>query len=180
MDQHHHVHPNPQCLLEPGDILFLPAYDLIGRFLSLLLKSDIVHTAMMVDSNHFIEAEMGVPVRIRPLTYQRYIAKRAALSLSQREALVQYALTFIEGQFHYNYCGIFQWFLRLRFHNPSIPPCRNLKRVYCSELVDQIYHSVGIELVPGRLPGDVLPTDLYNSRLLTEVCKVGIKPPDEQ
>jgi hypothetical protein len=80
---------------------------------------------------------------------------------SQREQLLIF-LKSVYGK-RYDYLFILGIFLRLISVRKSDMWSDKTDRIMCSELVDNAFLSIGIDLVPNRTTDNVTPADLYNA-----------------
>jgi len=151
--------------MKAGDLVFFKSTSLIGRIITKLTKSEFSHVAMATDETHIIESNYYIKTREIELTPDRAshiaIYRVNELTPEQAERVVQFARMLIGTP--YDFVGILVWFIRLLF-KWNIPNLVNdLNRMWCSELVDVAYSSVGIDLVPEQPYGDVTPEDLVKS-----------------
>lgn len=145
--------------METGDIVFFKSNSLISKAISYFTDSPYSHVALAVSSDEIIEADRFIKVRKRKLDALDVVEVRAMhLAPIQKAQLVYVA----EKQLNkgYDYLSILKWFIRLLFKR-DFTLVDNANRLICSELIDVCYQEIGIDLVPDRTTGDVLPSQLY-------------------
>lgn len=153
--------------MKPGDVVFYKGTSFISKVICKLTKSPYSHVALAIDDKRIVEADLFIKTRITELKYENITIMRADLTEEQRRRVVDFA-RYLVGR-SYDYLSVFLWLLRLTFNINSKGLFNNANRLYCTELIDRCYHYAGIDLVPDRETGDVLPIDLYRSPLLHEV-----------
>lgn len=155
--------------MKTGDIVFFKGNSFISRIISKLTKSEYTHVAMAINGKDILEADRFIRVRIRPIKdHEVYtIMRYTDLTETERSTLFAGGLSYVGAK--YDYLSIVLWFFKLLFRSNRNTLVDNANSVYCSEMIDRLYKYAGIDLVPDRGDGDVLPIHLLNSPLLTQV-----------
>jgi hypothetical protein len=157
--------------MQAGDIVFFRSSSFIGDVICWLSKSEYSHVGLAVNDTEIVEADRFILTRKVPLNASNVVVMRAELTEDQQKQIVSIAESLIGRP--YDYLGIFFLFIRcllnllLPFCKLTIPnPFNDLNKLWCTELVDEVFNQVGIDLVPSRKHGDVTPADLAMSPLL--------------
>lgn len=156
--------------MQTGDILFFKGQSVISKIIAKATGSPYTHVAIALSDTLILEADRFINVRIREIKdTEVYTVRRYIHPLTQPELDIMYlgALS-MAGNYRYDYLHVFVWFLRLIIHK-DISFIGNSRSVYCTELVDLMYELIDVDLVPYRPTGDILPSHLLRTPLLTEV-----------
>jgi uncharacterized protein YycO len=156
--------------MELGDIVFFKGQSWISKIIQKLTGSPYTHVALAMSSDSILEADRFVNTRVRTIeNHEIYCVMRYknGLTPEQRKIIFEDGMKTIGTK--YDYPQVFMWLIRLLFNYKGQGIVNNANRLYCSELVDRLYKKAGIDLVPDRADGDVLPTHLLNSPLLIQV-----------
>lgn len=154
--------------MHTGDIVFFKGESLISKIISKLTKSPYTHVAVVIMNEVILESDRFIETRLRPLHDDEiYTIMRCELNSAQKEMIIANSINFIGKK--YDYLQIAKWFFKLTFNFDGKGLVNNANRVYCSELVDILFKSVGIDLLPDKQDGDVLPSDLLKSPLLRKL-----------
>jgi cell wall-associated NlpC family hydrolase len=151
-----------------GDIVFFKGSDWISDVISKVTHSPYTHVAVVMHDNNILEANAFIKVRIRPIQKDEVFSVfRCNLTDKQRQIIYNAGEKFIGES--YDYIQVLQWLYRLTINKNGLGIVNNANRLYCSELVDDVFEAAGIDLLPNRLDGDVTPADLLQSPLLTKI-----------
>ncbi|MNF65000.1 hypothetical protein D3C84_467500 [compost metagenome] len=151
-----------------GDIVFFKGQTWISKIISKLTGSPYTHVGIVLSDNKILEANRFIKTRIRSIKDSEiYIVMRCNLTEEQKKLIYTNSHNFIG--IGYDYLEIAEWFFKLSINYKGYGFVNNANRVYCSELIDLVFKSAGIDLVPNRVDGDVLPVHLLNSPLLKKV-----------
>lgn len=151
-----------------GDIVFFKGSGFISDVISKVTHSPYTHVAVVMHNNNILEANSFIKVRIRPIQKDEvFSVYRCNLTDKQRQIIYLKGEQFIGKD--YDYVQVFQWLYRLTINKDGLGIVNNTNRLYCSELVDDVFEAAGIDLLPNRLDGDVTPIDLLKSPLLVKV-----------
>ncbi|CAM3679172.1 hypothetical protein GCM10009865_47690 [Aeromicrobium ponti] len=154
--------------MQTGDIVFFRGQSWNSKIINRLTKSPYTHVGIAMSENMILEADRFIKTRIRPVTNDDiYIIMRCDLTWQQKELIYTNGKKFIGVS--YDYLEIAEWFFKLLANYDGVGFVNNVNRVYCSELVDLVFKSAGVDLLPERVDGDVLPSHLMDSPLLTKV-----------
>jgi hypothetical protein len=151
-----------------GDIVFFKGQTWVSKVVAELTGSPYTHVGVAFSDSTVLEADRFIKARVRNLNdFDIYTVMRCELSAEQRRSILINGTNFIGTK--YDYLEIAKWFFKLTTNIEGHGLVNNANRVYCSELVDFLFKSVGVDLVPDRVDGDVLPVHLLNSPLLTRI-----------
>lgn len=152
-----------------GDMIFYKSNTLMGKIIGRLTKSEYSHVAMYVGDNKIVEADRFIKSRITDFVVEdkklvKIMRYKHQLTNEQRtEILVN--LDNVVG-LTYDYLTIFYLFLKLAFSVDTTNTVNDLNKFICSELVDYVYYTVGVDLVPDVETHSVTPADLVKSPML--------------
>jgi hypothetical protein len=155
--------------METGDIIFFKGKSFISKIIQKLTGSPYTHVAIAISSDTILEADRFIKVRLRSIRdHEVYcIMRYPGLTKYQQSTIFAGGTSFIGAK--YDYIHVLTWFVKLVLNKGGYGFIDNANRVYCSELIDRLYLLAGIDLVPDRADGDVLPSHLLDSPLLTQV-----------
>jgi hypothetical protein len=158
------------AVMQTGDILFFKGDTLISKFISKVTRLPYTHVAIALSGSLILEADRFVNVRIRELEDDEiFIVKRCnSLSDIDKKIMAHHGVFKLSGTIKYDYFHVFHWLVRILLGKDS-SFVSGMNRVYCTEVIDYLYLLVGIDLVPDRPTGDLLPEHLLNSPLLEDV-----------
>lgn len=155
--------------MELGDIVFFKGKSFISRIIRMLTGSPYTHVAIAISNNTILEADRFIKVGLRPIAdHEVYcIMRYTGLTKEQQSTIFAGATSYIGAK--YDYLSILTWLVRLITNSGGHGLVNNANKVYCSELIDRLYALADIDLVPDREDGDVLPSHLLDSPLLTQI-----------
>jgi uncharacterized protein YycO len=156
--------------IETGDIILVRGkHPIVSSLIRWFTQSEYTHVGMAVDADWIYEIDAHKSLAIHPMTYTDYDVFRYKYGLTreQKEKMRQYATKKAKENQGYDWLRIISFVFEKWFGHHFLWDFR--KREICSEIVDEVYASVGIDLVPDRPKGYVRPCDLANSPLLEKV-----------
>jgi hypothetical protein len=156
--------------IQAGDIILVKGdTPIISPLIQWFTDSEYTHVGLAVTSELIYEIDINKDLAIRPLTHAHYDVFRYedGLSAEQRIAMQWYALGRAKENKGYDWLRILAFALEKIFRSPFV--FDEVNRVICSEIVDNIYTHVGIDLIPDRKDGHVSPAQLALSPYLTKV-----------
>jgi uncharacterized protein YycO len=154
--------------MQTGDLVFFKGTSFISRVIGWLTKSPYTHVAIVVEKDQILEADRFILSRITHIDNEKvFSVLRYPLKPQQMENIKLECYKSVGIK--YDYFQIFIWFFRLLSNHEKQGMINNANRTYCSELVDRIYAKQGIDLVPNRINGDVLPVHLLESPILVKI-----------
>jgi len=151
--------------MRTGDIIFFKSDTFISKLIIKLTNSPYSHVALYIGNNEVIEADRFIKVRKRTLGAKEIIFVKETSSLlseQQKINLVSVASSYIGRD--YDYKKILVWLIRLLFRRET-RLVDDANGLICSELIDRAFADIGVDLVPEREDGDVLPSHLLNIHL---------------
>lgn len=157
-------------MLEAGDILLVRGNTpIISRSIRWFTGSAYTHVAMFIQNGWVFEIDFNKKLGIHPMSHEDYDAYRykKGLSLEQKTDLLMTALERAEASKGYDWLRILGFSLEKLFNTKKTYDWMN--REVCSEIVDNLYDSIGIDLVPDRANGYVTPGHLALSAELIQV-----------
>jgi hypothetical protein len=146
-----------------GSILFIHTSSPLSWIIRKVTKSQFSHVAISIsdDNAQIVEADVFKRLGAKMNPYKNYEVVDVEMNESQREQLLIF-LKSVYGK-QYDYLFILGIFLRLIGVRRNDMWSDRSNRIMCSELVDDAFLSVGIDLVPNRATDNVTPADLYNA-----------------
>lgn len=155
--------------MEVGDIVFFKGKSWISRIISKLTGSPYTHVAIAISPERILEANRFIKVSVREIAEDEIYSIQRYESLTKQQKFTIYSGSTAYIGARYDYLNNLIWLIKLIINKDGHGFVNNANKVYCSELIDRVYLLAGIDLVPDRKDGDVLPVHLLNSPLLTEV-----------
>lgn len=155
-----------------GDIILVRGdTPIISRAIRWFTGSKYTHAGIAVTSNIIYEIDVFKKLDVRLLTHHDYDVYRLKedLTIEQQIELKLYAINKIKESKGYDWFRIIQFALEkigIKLH------LNNKKRYVCSEIIDELYNHVGIDLIPNRTDGEVTPADISGSPLLKKVAVI--------
>jgi uncharacterized protein YycO len=153
--------------LQPFDLLFVYGKTWIGRCISRLTHSPYSHVAIVRDPLHIVETDWKKPLQNDHLNYRsgdydvfRY---KDVLTTAQQTAMNDFINSMLGARY-----DLLQVLTNGLYILTGFPIRDSPDRLDCSEMVDRMFASAGIDLVPGAL-GKVTPADLAKSEYLQKV-----------
>jgi hypothetical protein len=153
----------------PGDIILVKGdTPIVSSLVRWFTRSPYTHVGLAVTSDLIYEIDINKDLAIRPIHHKHYDVFRYKYGLTetQQHDMQVYALERAKENVGYDWLKILGFGIEriFRFHKAF----NELNHVVCSEIVDNIYNHVGIDLVPNREDGDVTPA-LFISKNLIKV-----------
>lgn len=157
--------------LQIGDIVLVKGTGFLSRCVRFFTNSQYSHVAMLVTEKHIIEANWYkkaniVEFKYNPKTMEIYRLK-GGLDENQKKILLLHAYDMLNS--YYDYFQIFGYVIGSLIGKQYINPFNSSALVICSELIDRAYLSIGIDLVPEKAEGDVVPKDISKSFCLERI-----------
>jgi hypothetical protein len=155
---------------EIGDILFVRGETpVVSSLIKSFLHSEYSHVAIAVGPNEICEIDVFQNMRILPNPYTNYDVYRykQGLSIEQKKQLHRFLMQKTITNTGYDWGKIAELLIRHFLHWNVLIDEKN--RYICSEVIDVAYQTIGIDLLPAFLTGDVTPADLLLSILLIKV-----------
>lgn len=156
--------------LETGDIILVKGNTpIISRLIRWVTNSEYTHVGMIVADDLILEIDINKDLAIRPIKHTSYDVYRytKGLSSEQRTKMIKYAIRRSKLNKGYGWKHIISFALQKFFKTSKT--YRDVNKVICSEIVDNIYNAVNIDLVPNCDDGDVTPGQLSASPYLTKL-----------
>lgn len=155
--------------LQIGDIVFFKRKNFFASLVSRITKSPYSHVAMVIYPGYMIEANWYKKSNIVAFEYNpEYMeAFRIKGGLSHSQQMIVLNKSGKQLGKTYDYPQLFEYVLEYLFKARFFDSFLNSKNlIICSELIDDIYDEISIDLVPDRAKGNVTPADLVNSDLI--------------
>jgi hypothetical protein len=146
-----------------GSIIFVKTSSPISWIIRKVTKSPWSHCCISLNDNNdiIIEADVFKKVSVKKNPYKKYEVVDVEINDSQRQQLLFFLHSKINVKYDYIYIlGILLRLLKLR-KNDMWSDKKN--RLMCSELTDDAFASIGIDLVPNRKFDNVTPGELYDA-----------------
>lgn len=156
--------------IQAGDIILVKGdTPIISPLIKWFTNSEYTHVGLAVMPDLIYEIDVNKDLAIRPIKHDNYDVFRVkgGLSREQRRSMQLYAIERAKENEGYDWLRILAFALEKVFRSPFV--FHEVNRVVCSEIVDNIYTHVGIDLLPDREDGHVSPAQLATSPLLTKV-----------
>jgi hypothetical protein len=154
--------------LIPYDLLFVKGAGFIGKTISKVSGSEYSHVAIVIDRNHLIETNWKYPLKIRHLTYRpnEFDVYRYHRPITEQEKHIMnlYLLSHLRDKYDF-----IQTLSHGLFLVGGVPIKNAENRLNCSETVDNMFYTAGIDLRPAKENGYVTPGDLSKSKYLRRV-----------
>lgn len=164
--------------VEVGDIVLVKPKGLLSKIIAFLTRSEYSHSCVVFRPTEpiLILDIDWTKTRIRPLSYYndrgydiyRFIGE---LSFVQKEKMKNWMLEHIGVE--YDYIQLISFLNRILLRINKI--FNNPNKFVCSEMVDRLYNSIGIDLIPKYKTGNITPEDLRNSKLLVKIYSSGVE-----
>lgn len=160
--------------LQTGDIVLVKGNTpIISRLINWITGSDYTHAGIIVADGLILEIDINKDLAIRPLKHEVYDIYRytKGLTSEQRTKIIKQAIRRAKLNKGYDWIHIISFALQKIFRISAT--FEEVNKVVCSEIVDNIYNDIGIDLVPNFADGDVTPEQLATSPYLTKLfsCK---------
>lgn len=157
-------------MIQTGDIILVKGdTPIVSRVIRWFTKSEYTHSAIAITENLVYEIDINKRLAIRPLDSKNYDVFRYKHGLTNEQQIMMqvYANEKAEENKGYDWLHILSFAIQKLFRTKKVYEEAN--KVICSEIVDNIYGQLGIDLVPDREDGDVTPAHLSQSPCLTKV-----------
>ena len=157
-------------MIQPGDIILVKGdTPIVSRVIRWFTQSEYTHAAIAIAENLVYEIDINKRLAIRPFSYEKYDVFRYKYGLTnEQQILIQvYANEKEEENKGYDWLHILSFAIQKIFRTKKVYEEAN--KVICSEIVDNLYNQIGIDLIPDRADGDVTPAHLAQSPCLTKV-----------
>lgn len=158
-----------------GDIIFYESTTFIGSIIRKITNSPFSHVALAVSPTEIVEANAFI--RSRKVTFTPEKCKRIKvlrtkqpLTYAQERTLVINSDKLLNKG--YDYLGITRLFAKTLFRFNLDGRKDDLTKLWCSEMVDYAYETIGIDLVPQIDNHYVSITDLEESPELVEAFEL--------
>lgn len=157
--------------LQPGDIIAVKGGGLFSKIVSFFTRSNYTHVSMMISDTKMIEANWYKKVNIVDFTYDKdhieIYRYKNSLNIHQQIQVVQSSYDMLDK--YYDYFQVL-WYMLEFFIGKSYHSPLNLENfIICSELIDNSYLKIGINLVDFRSDGNVTPKDIVSSKELIRI-----------
>lgn len=157
---------------EVGDIIFYESNTFIGRVIRKVTKFPFSHAALAISPNDIIEANAFIKSRrvsFAETDYKRVVVMRSKTTLSdaQKIAIIQESRQLLGRG--YDYWAIFVFALKYIFGINTDNYATDATKLWCTELVDYVYHAANIDLVPEAKNHFVSIEDVAKSENLYQV-----------
>lgn len=157
---------------EVGDIIFYESTTLIGRIIRKITKYPFSHAAIAVSPTDIIEANAFIKSRrvsFAETEYKRVVVMRTKtpLTSTQKIAIIRESKQLLGRG--YDYWAIFLFALRYLFGFNTDKCTTDATKLWCTELVDYVYHAALIDLVPNSKNHFVSIEDVAESTVLKQV-----------
>ncbi|MBD1378958.1 C40 family peptidase [Metabacillus arenae] len=158
--------------LKIGDILLVRGDGFISPLIKRFLDSEYSHVAIALENGKICEVDLNVKMKIIDNPYFEYEVFRykEGLNNEQMQKINAFLRKKCKSSIGYDWWRILSLMIKkytkleLIIHHPN--------RYVCSEIVDQAYQYIGIDLVPESMTGDVTPVDLLKSNSFKHVHSV--------
>lgn len=157
-------------MIQAGDIILVRGnHPIISPIVRWFTGSEYTHVGLAVTSSLIYEININKKMGIHYNTHEDYDVFRYkyGLTIDQKRKMAQYAIDQALKNNGYDWLKVISFALEKIFRVPFV--FDQVNRKICSEIVDKIYASVGIDLVPYKKTGHVTPYDLSQSQLLYKV-----------
>jgi hypothetical protein len=143
-----------------GDVIFVRTSSPMSWIIRKISDSEYSHVCISVsnDNDYVIEADVFQRIKVIRNRYRETKTVQISMSEEERIRLLLFLLTYAEKP--YDYKQIFGFLFRLLGLSRQENLWNSRNRIICSELIDLGYLSIGIDLVPNRVDGDITPQDL--------------------
>lgn len=160
--------------IQTGDIILVKGHTpFISRIIKWFTKSEYTHVGIAYSHDLIFEIDMNRQMGIYPIRSDDYDVFRykEGLTHEQKKALKKYAIKRAYANEGYDWKRIIRFAIERFINLPYIYDTMN--KEVCSEIADNLYGNLGIDIAPDRSPGDVRPCDIANSPVLKKVKSVG-------
>ncbi|MBJ7935647.1 hypothetical protein FNE59_14415 [Bacillus thuringiensis] len=160
--------------LQTGDIVLVKGNTpIISRLIRWVTSSDYTHVGMIIADDLILEIDINKDLAIRPMKHEVYDIYRytKGLTSEQRTKIIKQSIRRAKLNKGYDWRHIISFALQKLFRTSRV--FEEANKVVCSEIVDNIYNDIGIDLIPNCEDGDVTPGQLAASPYLTKLfsCK---------
>ena len=155
-----------------GDIIFYESTTFMGRIIRKITKCKYSHVAVAISSDLIVEANAFIHsrvIRFDPSRCKSIKIMRATEPITPEQKINLVLLSKKLINKGYDYKGIFLLLIKYIFRVNLDSLETDLTKLWCSELVDYMYTSVGIDLVPEKDNHYVDIKDILNSNKLKTI-----------
>lgn len=148
-----------------GDIIFVKTSSPISSFIRWISKGEFSHVCLSMneDDTVILEADVFKQLKVSKNKYSSYQVVDVDMSDYQRLQLLYFILGKYEAKYDYYYVlGLALKLIGL-IKDSTVFDRRN--RFMCSEIIDESFKAIGIDLIPDRIDGDISPSDLADALL---------------
>lgn len=138
-----------------GDLIFVKPTNVMGKLVAFFGGSKYCHVGILTDDFKIAEINLGYEFNIRPMTYTSYDTYRVIGDFSASDLMM--VINNKIGM-KYDLLDIFRIFFNFQASTPN--------KVICSEVVNQCFCLLGIELSNKKIPS---PQDLIDGGKLERV-----------
>lgn len=163
-------------IIETGDILlFKGDTPLISPAIRWFTNSEYTHVGMAIFPDWVFEIDIRKNLALYPIGNRNYDVFRykEGLTFDQKETLKLKAIQKVRShqEHHYgcDYLHIIMFMIEKFIKLPFI--IHELNDIICSEIIDEMYGELNIDLVPYRPEGHVAPSHLANAPHLIKQSK---------
>src|SRR5699024_3939610 len=157
---------------EPGDIILVRGNTpIISRLIRWFTDSEYTHVGIALNAFFIYEIDINKRMGIHLFEHEDYDVFRSIepLTKEQKQLMKDYTIERTKNNTGYDYFKIIGFALEKFFKFPVV--FNQVNKQVCSEIVDIIYKSAGIDLVPNRPLGHVRPSDIAQSKKLYKVIQ---------
>lgn len=159
--------------IKSGDIILVKGQSISAAFIRWFTKSEYTHVGIAIDENLIFEVDMFKKLGLYPNTHKEFDVYRYSKGLNRKQLkrMKKYAIAKAKTHIGYDWLKILHFAIKRFF--PSFPEFLEMhQHEICSEIVDLVYHAVGVDLVPENRKGFISPADIVNSKVLKKVGSV--------
>lgn len=156
--------------IQIGDIILVRGRTpIISSLIRWFTESEYTHVGIAVGKNLIYEIDIDKEMGLHPNAHKDFDIFRYKYHLTekQKQKMKEYAIYKANINRGYDWLRVIGFALEKIFKTPFVFDAVNRK--VCSEIVDIIYASVGIDLLPDRVDGHVTPGHIANSPFLYKV-----------
>lgn len=148
-----------------GSLIFVKSSSPISVLIRWISKGDYSHICLSMNDNHsiIIESDVWKRLKVRKNQYKKYKVVDVELNDEQRLQLLYFVMSKYHAKYDYFYVlGLGLKMIGLIKNSIGFDR-RN--RFMCSEIIDEGYSYIGVDLIPDKLDGDISPSDLAKALL---------------
>lgn len=148
-----------------GDIFVVSGNSIISKAIQKTVGSKWTHVALYVGGGYVLEIDWNTKATLvkDPYTFGEFehvvLRSKKPLTANQQVNITSNACAFNKTGNRYDWLMLINLFLKTKFPNTKLLKHLNGKNTYvCTELVDEVFRRVGIELFPEK-DGVIYPHD---------------------